>query len=76
MDSKDFHTIAQKMFSELSEPEEAILRTVIGRAYYAVYLKTRDWIDQKFSEELSLCVGKSHERYTKCLDRLQKNILI
>ncbi|MDV7233102.1 hypothetical protein R4446_00035 [Acinetobacter baumannii] len=72
MDSKDFHTIAQKIYSELSEPEEAILRTVVGRAYYSVYLKTRDWIDQKFPEDLSLCFGKSHERYTNCLIKLQQ----
>lgn len=75
MDSRDFHIIAQKIFSEFSEPEEAILRTVVGRAYYSVYLKTRDWIDHKFPEDLSLCVGKSHERYTNCLNKLQQKHL-
>lgn len=44
----------------------------LGRVYYAVYLATRDWIDQRFSAEIKEVEGNSHEKYTNCLLVLQR----
>ncbi|HCA5147090.1 TPA: hypothetical protein MW178_002305 [Acinetobacter baumannii] len=72
MVAKEFYTVAKRLVVELGEPDEAILRTIVGRAYYSVFLQTRDWLKKRFPEELEKTVGNSHEKYTNCLDALQR----
>ncbi|RKG37349.1 hypothetical protein [Acinetobacter sp. WCHAc060007] len=72
MVADDFYTVAENLLSNLPPNEEAMLRTVVGRAYYAVYLSTRDWINCRFSKEISDTEGNSHEKYTNCLKNLQR----
>lgn len=72
MDVQDFYTVAQNLHDTNAEKDEAINRTVVGRTYYAVYLATRDWIDQRFSTEIEESEGNSHEKYTNCLSLLQR----
>lgn len=72
MVAEEFYTAAENLLNNISYPEEATLRTVVGRAYYAVYLSTRDWIDYRFSKEIGEAQGNSHERYTNCLKNLQR----
>lgn len=68
-----FYETAEHLMIGLSTPsKEAMLRTITGRAYYAVYLSTRDWMDKTFSIELKSEIGGSHEKYTNCLKRLQR----
>lgn len=74
MVAKEFYTVAKRLVVELGEPDEAILRTIVGRAYYSVYLQTRDWINQRFPEAIDQEVGKSHEKYTNCLYKLQREL--
>lgn len=69
---EDFYDFAEELLESTENPHEALLRTVVGRVYYAVYLSTREWIDQRFSVELSQAQGNSHERYTNCLKTLQR----
>jgi len=71
----DFYTTAENLFKDCCSSDEAILRTVVGRAYYAVYLSTRDWMDSRFSKELSEAEGNSHAKYTNCLKNLQRTKL-
>ena len=75
MVADDFYTVAENLLSNLLPNEEAMLRTVVGRAYYAVYLSTRDWMDSRFSKELSEAEGNSHAKYTNCLKNLQRTKL-
>ncbi|HEO1805903.1 hypothetical protein ACKESD_17220 [Acinetobacter baumannii] len=72
MVAKDFYIVANNLLTNLCEPEEAILRTIVGRAYYSVYLQTRDWIDLRFPEDINEAVGNSHSKYTNCLRALQR----
>lgn len=72
MIADDFYTSAENLLSNLLPNEEAMLRTVVGRAYYAVYLSTRDWINFRFSKEIKETKGSSHEKYTNCLKNLQR----
>lgn len=72
MDVQDFYTVAKSLHDANTEKDEAINRTVVGRVYYAVYLATRDWIDQRFSTEIEEVEGNSHEKYTNCLSVLQR----
>lgn len=72
MVADDFYTVAENLLSNLLPNEEAMLRTVVGRAYYAVYLSTRDWINCRFSKEIIETEGNSHEKYTNCLKNLQR----
>ena len=72
MDVENFYVVAQNLYRENKEKNEAINRTVVGRTYYAVYLATRDWMDQSFTTELAETQGNSHEKYTKCLFSLQR----
>lgn len=72
MDVQDFYTVAKNLHDANTEKDEAINRTVVGRVYYAVYLATRDWIDQRFSTEIEEAEGNSHEKYTNCLSALQR----
>ncbi|MEN8406047.1 hypothetical protein [Acinetobacter seifertii] len=74
MVAKEFYTVAKRLVVELGEPDEAILRTIVGRAYYSVYLQTRDWINQRFPEAIFQAEGKSHEKYTNCLFKLQRDL--
>jgi hypothetical protein len=72
MVADDFYNVAENLLINAENPHEALLRTVVGRAYYAVYLSTREWIDQRFSVEVNQTKGNSHERYTNCLKALQR----
>lgn len=72
MVADDFYNVAERLLTSTKNPNEALLRTVVGRAYYAVYLSTREWVDQRFSVEISQTQGNSHERYTNCLKALQR----
>lgn len=72
MHAKEFYDLAENLISSNNYENEASYRTVVGRAYYAVYLLTRDWMNKCFSQELIETAGKSHEKYTKCLRRLQR----
>ncbi len=65
-DWHDFFKLAERLEreSEDSPLEEAILRTVIGRAYYSVFCRAQQWINShpgRFNE-LSRQRGGSHER--------------
>ncbi len=54
--SKDlFDTIASKSDKGLvpNDYREALLRTVAGRAYYAVYLTCREWLWDRFEIDLN-----------------------
>ncbi len=72
MIAENFYTFAEELLKDSDNLHEALLRTVVGRAYYAVYLSTRDWMDVRFARELSETEGNSHIRYTKCLMQLQR----
>ncbi|RZG76625.1 MULTISPECIES: hypothetical protein [unclassified Acinetobacter] len=72
MDVQDFYIVAKNLHDANTEENEAINRTVVGRTYYAVYLATRDWIDQRFPDEIDEAEGNSHEKYTSCLLALQR----
>lgn len=73
MDVENFYTVAQNLYQSNTEKDEAINRTVVGRTYYAVYLATRDWMNQRFATELAETESKnSHEKYTECLFSLQR----
>lgn len=74
MFAQDFYVVAEDLLS--TQPsDEATLRTAVGRAYYAVYLLTRDWIDFRFPDEIREAEGRSHERYTNCLNNLQRKFM-
>ncbi|WOE32184.1 MULTISPECIES: hypothetical protein [unclassified Acinetobacter] len=71
MFAQNFYVVAENLLDNQPN-DEATLRTVVGRAYYAVYLLTRDWIDSRFPDEIRVAEGRSHERYTNCLNSLQR----
>lgn len=75
MDVENFYTVAVNLHDTNSEKNEAINRTVVGRTYYAVYLATRDWLQQRFATELENAQGNSHEKYTICLLSLQRKYI-
>ncbi len=74
MFAQNFYAVAEDLLN--SQPnDEATLRTAVGRAYYAIYLLTRDWIDSRFPDEIMEADGGSHERYTNCLNSLQRKFM-
>lgn len=75
MNVENFYTVAQNLYQANTEKDEAINRTVVGRTYYAVYLSTRDWMNQRFATELAETEGRSHEKYTNCLKALQRKYI-
>ena len=72
MDANEFYELAENLMSSVDHGNEASYRTIVGRAYYAVYLLTRDWMDECFTQEVKESEGKSHEKYTNCLKGLQR----
>ncbi|ARG16075.1 hypothetical protein B7L44_05395 [Acinetobacter nosocomialis] len=72
MVAKDFYTVANNLLNNLCEPEEAVFRTIVGRAYYSVYLQTRTWMNHRFPLDLDSTEGNSHSKYTNCLKALQR----
>lgn len=75
MIAQEFIELANRLMDSDELHSEASLRTVVGRAYYTVYLLTRDWIKVRFPDVLDEAVGNSHEKYGDCLRKLQRKYM-
>jgi len=47
-DPHEFYKISKHLYENF-DSNEALLRTIIGRAYYSVYLACREWLRENFN---------------------------
>lgn len=87
----DFFKISENLFDAaysesskiltLNKCEEALLRTIVTRAYYAVYLTCREWLNRNFGIDLNKEAREKEKSVHSILleimwDRTQRQYLI